>query len=385
MRKTMKNILILALAMVFTTVGFAQNSKLNSAKSSFESGDYQAALEAINAAAEHKKTKDNPETWVYKAMIYSGARSMGLHEMLGLSIPEEAVNEALDKAVALDSSNKYGEQIAQASQFMIESAHNAGVQAYMNDKNYEQAVELFERKLALQQKYAPDSPVDTIANVVIGSSYYNLEQPEKAVPYYEKAIELGYDDQGIYNGVINYYKESGDDENYMKYLKIAQEMYPDVQTYKLYEIDYYLANGQADEKLEELKQAAVDNPDNINILLIISSIYEQKENYAEQAKWTEKAVAVDSENFAANFNAGVAYFNQAVKYNDELNFMDNNTSAEYKQAKATRDQFAAKAKPFFDKALQLKPDDNSVKQALIQYYKMEGQNDKAQELLNQMK
>ena len=374
-----KSILIIA-ALLVTAISFGQNSKLRSAKSSYEDGDMQEAKEAIDAASEHDKTKDNPETWVYKALIYNQIQSTGVGDILQIEVSDEDVLDSLAKAKALDSDGKYEEQIATASQSMIDNAHRMGAIAYNEDNDYEAAIEGFERKLELIEQFTPDAPQDTISYVVIGSSYMNLQEPEKAVPYYEKAIELNYQDQGIYNGLINYYEDK-DEDKFLNYLEMAKERFPEDQRYQLIEIDYYIEQGKADEKMDELKAAVEKNPDNVNLPLIISNIYEAQENYEEQVKWTEKALEIDPDNFAANLNTGAAYFNMAVKYNDEINFMSTNTTQEYKDKKALRDEYADKAKPYFDKAYEMQPENENVVQALIMYNRMYGNTERVEELL----
>lgn len=375
----MKKLTFLFFAMMFAMFSMAQNSALNAAKSAFENGDYKTAYENINSAAEHKKTIDNPETWVYKAMIYSAVSSTGLTEMLGIQITEEETLAALEKADSLDPDGSYDAQLAEAADFIINQTHNAGVKAYSEEKDYQKAVDLFQKKQSLTEQFKPDAPADTIGVVVIGSSYVNLEQVDNAIPYYEQAVELDYDDQGIYNTLIRYYDENENQEKYLDILKKAQVKYPEENNYLLLELDHYIKNGQAKEKLEDLKAAAEKNPDNVNLPILIAGIYEREENYEMQQEWAQKAVAIQPESFAANFNLGVAIFNQAVAQNYIMNSETTTDSQVYVSAKAKRDELAAKAFPHFEKAYNMKPEDRAVIQAMAQYYRLTGDDAKRDE------
>lgn len=368
----MKKSIFLVVMIFMSITTFAQNAKLSAAKAAFEKGDLKAAFVAISAAEKHKKTMNNPEVFAYKALILSQVQAMGMSELTGIQTSDELINANLDKAKSLDKDGKLNDLMASASETMINEAHNAGVNAYSTEKNYEKAIQHFLKKKELLAKFKPNAPKDTLGLIVIGSSYMNLQKPEKAVPFYEEAIALDYDDQGVYNGLLQYYSQNDMNDKYLATLKKAQVKYPEVQNFKLLEIDHYMQTGQIDEKMDELKDAANKNPDNINLANLIASIYMQKGNYDEQVNWSKKALAIDANDFTANFNTGVAYFNQAVKFNDELNFMNSNISAEYKAAEAKRNELAAKALPYFQKAEELKPNDQSVLRAMEQYYSMKG-------------
>lgn len=379
----MKKITFLLVALLTVTMSFGQNSKLRLAQTSLEDGDLQDAKEAIDAASVHKKTKDDPETWALKALIYSNIQASGINEILKIEGVQDTTLSALDKAKSLDTNGEYAEKIADAAQRVINLTHNAGVVAYSDTKDYQEAINQFTNKQKLMEKYTP-TKTDTIGTVIIGSSYINLDQPDKAIPYYEKAVELGYQDKGIYYGLTRFYKDK-DEAKYLNYLEMAQANFPDEKNFQLLEIDYKLSKGKGAEMLAELKTAFEDNPDNVNLPLVISSIYEAKEDYKNQLVWTKKALEIEPNNFVANLNTGVAYFNQAVNFNNEINFMSSDTSQEYKDKKAKRDELASQAKIYFDKAHELDPESEKAVQALIEYHRMYENEAKVNELIESLK
>ena len=379
----MKKTIILIAALFMTAITYGQNSKINSAKSALESGDLQSALADIQAASEHKKTVDNPETWATMAMIYSQIQSSGINQILQIENLDEKISSSLDKAVSLDSNGDYAEIIQIASSRLMQNAHDAGAAAYEDDKDFQTAIDMFSNKLALQEKYAPNTPEDTIAYVVIASSYSNLDQPEQAITYYEKAYNLGYDEKFVYAGMINYYRDK-DDDKYLNIVEEARAKYPEDQSYLLEEIDYYLSQGRIEEKLDELHLAFENNPENINLPIIISNIYQNKKDYAKQAEWTEKALAIDSENEIANLNTGVAYLNQASNIHNEMAAMPTANSQEFKDKEVLRDQKAEKAKQYLDKTLAINADNKLAIQALAEYYRMYENDAKIDEMLERL-
>lgn len=367
----MKKLIILCVTLCFAVSSFAQKGKLNTAKTAFTTGDFPTAYKAITAASQHEKTMNNPETWAYKAQILSSIQtSPTVSEIIGINVTEEELIQALDKAIELDTEGKFKEELNSASTTIINNTHNRGVAAFSDQKDFAAASQIFKDKMALIEKYQPDAEVNVLDFVIIGASELELGNTAEGISYYEKVTELEFDDQGIYNTVIIHYQETGDDEKYLEALKRAQKVYPDVSNYKLMEIDYLVQNGQIDEALQDMLTASEKNPENANLMTTIASVYKTQEDVATERQWLQKAINVEPDHYESNFNLGVSYFNEAVKFNEEMNFMSSTTSPEYLEAKKQRDSLANKAIPFFEKSYSQKPTDPNVLLALVQYHRL---------------
>jgi len=121
-----KSILLVGLLIATSsTAVFAQTGKLRKAKSAiakFEElkaagtaelgmSSLTEAQEAIDDAIAHDKTKENPETWTYYALVYAN--------LANLDGGEEAANkadEAIKKATELDTDEEHSENINVAGQ-----------------------------------------------------------------------------------------------------------------------------------------------------------------------------------------------------------------------------------------------------------------------------
>jgi len=369
----MKKIILLMLAVMFTATSFAQKGKLRAAKSAYDNGQYKEAYEAILAASEHEKTKDLPETWVYRAQILGALQSnTAITQLLGIEAGDDELFEALDKAKELDPNGQYNDELAEAATSIINNLHNSGATAFTDDKDYQKASESFRMKMDVREKYMPDADVDTIDYLIVGASEFELGNEEEGVKYYSKLVDYRYDDAAVYNTLINYYDRNENAEKYVGMLKAAQEMYPDNNNYKLLEIDHYISKGEVDTVLDDMLENAEKNPDNVNLLFTISTVYKSKEQPDEERKWLQKALEADPDHYGASFNTGVSYFNEAVKYNDIMNFEPSTSSQKYVDAQAKRDPLAAKAFPYFEKAYAEQPQNDGVLRALIQYHRMMG-------------
>lgn len=375
----MKQVCILFTMLLFASLSIAQSSKISAGKTALEEGNYSKAYEYLKSASEHKKTIENAETWALYAQAAAGllqSTNQDILQSMGITdLNQESVISLIKKANNMDSEAAYTSYTQSAAETIINQSHNAGVIAYNDQQDFEAAIKHFTEKKELMQKLLPNPPFDTIGIVVIGSAHLQLGNEAEGIRFYEQLIDIKYNDLGVYNTVINYYKDIDNDDAYLATLKKAQDMYPSENNFTLLELDYYIQKGKIDEKMEELIAAAESNPDNANLALIISSVYERKEDYKKQYEWANKALSVAPDEFSPNFNTAVSLYNQAVSYNSEMNFMLSDTSAEYLQAKKNRDELAKQSLPYFEKAYEIDPNHKGVQQALYFYHKMMGNKD----------
>ncbi len=372
----MKNLFSIVLLMCLASNIMAQKGKLRSAQSALESGDYKSAYGLIIEASENDKTKDLPQTWVVMAQVLSQVKaSPELGQIMQIQVSDEDLVNAVEKAQQLDANGDYSDQIMEAANIIAQNAHNAGVIAYNETKDFQKAIDNFEHEVAFREKYS--LPIDTIDYLVIGASAYELGDQEKVLDAYNKLLDLNYQDKAIYYTLLQIYQDTEQDDNYLATIDKATQQFPNENNFSLMRIDYYLNKGQIDDILDQMIQEADNNPNNINLLLAISGAYEAKEDYPNQFIYAQRATEVDPSSYAANYNAGVAKFNQAVKYNSEMNFMSTNTSPEYMAAKQKRDQFADQAAPYFEKAYSIDPNNASILAAYVQFYRLK--NDKAKQ------
>jgi tetratricopeptide (TPR) repeat protein len=80
----------------------------------------------------------------------------------------------------------------------------------------------------------------------------------------------------------------------------------------------------------------------------------------------KKAIEVKADYFDAYYNLGALYFNTAAKMANESNKIQDN--AKYAKAKADYEAKFNLAKPYFEKALELNPKDQSTLVSLKQLY-----------------
>src|SRR5687767_13034022 len=139
---------ILALTFVgISAVGFAQKGELNTAKSNYEKyaqlrdansaalglANLKSAKEAVDKAAAHEKTMNDPSTWTYKALIYSDLALLDSVPATSKPVLTEAA-AALAKAKELDKAGANKASLDKVAANLAQYDLNTGVKAYQAGK-----------------------------------------------------------------------------------------------------------------------------------------------------------------------------------------------------------------------------------------------------------
>ena len=131
-------------------------------------------------------------------------------------------------------------------------------------------------------------------------------------------------------------------------------------------MNYYLADDRHEEALAKLKKAISLDENNDQLHFVLGTAYDKLEDFeAAQASY-EKAVEINPENYNAVYNIGAIFFRKAGVVNDEMNELGYNEQKKYDELKVERDALFLQAKPYFDRAAEINPEDPAVQKALRQ-------------------
>ena len=158
----MKRNILFLLVLLISGVAYGQKKpKINKALSALEDGELNEAKEIVDAAIVHEKTKDDPETWYYRALVYSAIDTTSRPEFENLDPdPLEVAVEGFQKAEELNtkSSELYitGEQgfpilRSQHVQMLWGYYLNKGVQAFQAG-DHARALDYLQRALVTFEK-----------------------------------------------------------------------------------------------------------------------------------------------------------------------------------------------------------------------------------------
>jgi tetratricopeptide (TPR) repeat protein len=147
-------------------------------------------------------------------------------------------------------------------------------------------------------KLAPENPGYNFGMGVV-SSY--AQDPAEALPYLEKYHALRQDDaQGILALGTTYFraKDFGNASNWLKQAALNTSTAADAH--------YYLGRiarqeGQLDEAMAQLRESATLKPDRPAVLAELGLVYTQMKKYGDAEGQFNRAIALEANNYAANF------------------------------------------------------------------------------------
>lgn len=422
----MKFRLILMAAFLSTAIFAQVKPKVTSAVLAYDKSDFAQAKKKIDEAEEGLKAAnyamDDEKTlskfYYYKGQVYLGILYSTDAEVQALDA--EALEKSMDgytKLIAFEKTAKKkrytdlaiaklpnltpklaakGSVQADAGDF--EGAKNTFVQAYdllnnpdlgakakadtsmlfnaalmsMRAKDFSGAAEMFQN--ILDMGYT--GIVYTAEDVTNGNRYQFATKADVM-----KRQELGMvkDIQpsesvrnDTYISLITCYKQAEDTENFKKALAAARAEFPnDVGLINL-EIQEYLDSKQYDKALSILDEAIETSPENSLYYYVKGDIYlNQKKDEDQALAMYGKAVEIKPDYTDALYMSGFVYFNRAKSITEKINDLPGNKVKEYEALKKEQKEVFMQSLPYFEKALEVSPDDVDTLKALREvYYKV---------------
>jgi tetratricopeptide (TPR) repeat protein len=372
----MKKVIVLISLLIIFTSAFAQRGKVNSAYTNLQGGKLTKAKELIDAASVHKKTKDNPKTWVFRGDIYVEIATSNLS---GVVIDAEALPKAIEafkRAKELDTENEYAENIKNGYKNVSIASYNTGVNFY-NKKDYVSAADNFSKAFELKSTIN-ETDTNSMYNAAIA---YNLGgQKEKAAVYYKKLIDIKYDDASIYKEYfdIMYEKEESKEEA-LATLAIGRKLYPEDYSMIVSEANYFLSSNQTDKAIANLELALTYESTNHSIFHAIGTMYnmiftnEEKDEktrmlaYDKAVDAYKKTIELEPMFFDANYNLGAIIFNKGVFFLEKADSLPLGDES-YDGLKEKGNSFLLEALPYLEKAFEINPKDQNTLVSLKQIY-----------------
>lgn len=364
------------------TPALAQSSAITNAILSQKSGQLDKALESINQAVASDKTKDKdkPKAWFTRGEIYyqlldPSTQALFAKYTKGMQPgePLQKAAESYKKALELDGPNgEYGKQVPSRLQNLYGLAFNEGVKNY-NDKDYDKAVASY--RLASEM-----NPQDTTA--VLYSAYALSAKQDYAGAKAAYNQLLGMDAYkakpapvGVYTQLLQIARQEKNDAEAQKVVQQGLAAYPTNKTFLIEDLNLSMSGGNSGAALEKISKAIAADPNNANLYAVRGSLYDaQKKNDLAQADY-KKAIELDPNNFDSQFNMGIYNFNQAANLYTKASKMDLKTyQLKGKPLEVQGKKYFEASVPYFEKALELQPNDANTISALQKVYFRLGRN-----------
>ena len=402
----MKRVLLSAIVLLATGVSFAQVKNVKEAKSiaSGTNPDFKKAEQLINAALTNPETKDNADTWDVAGFIQK-RRSEKEMESAYLRKPYDTLqvyNSAMDMckyyfkcdelAQIPNEKGKVKNKYRKPNSALILAERgnliNGGIQYYNMSMIDDEAKSKEYTKKALDffGYY-----IESASHPMLESA--NLVQTDSMIPtiaYYASLAAIKLED---YPSVLKYAPYAEDEKEYGKYamefnstalkaldktdewlasLQKGLQKYPDHAFFFGHLIDYYTNNNKFDEAMQFADDMMAKDPDNTFYLYVKGYLYhnqytplktagknaEAAEALVKGIEYYQKTIEVDPTYAEAYSNLGLIYCVQAQDFSETATSDVNDPK--YKEDQETLKAFYEKAKPNYEKARQLKPDQKEL-------------------------
>lgn len=399
------NIFSVLFCLLFSAASFAQSADINTASTNYttyvslekvigKTESLDKAKEAIDdaiATIEEKKAANDPKLksklvakgYHYQAAIY--AEIAGIENHPANDGATDVALKGVKASMEADEKASYQDQNLKVLDFVRALYYNAGISAFQGQE-FEKGLESFETSLGITDlinKKSDQEIVDTSAIVMSAYCAQNAQNYDSAIKYYEKAVELDYDDENMYLSLNQLYTAKEETDKAKAILEAGKKKYGP-EKFMIAEINSLLKEDKNDEAVA-LMQEAVENEaysKNASLLFALGAAFEnlEVENNTEKAlEYYAKALELEPKMFDAIYNTGAVYYNMAVANITAANELPLNKQKEYDNLKKEAEANFNQALPYFDKALEVKSDDLNTLIALKEIHAQLGDMAKSKE------
>ncbi len=378
----MRRVLLSVVLLLIAGFTFAQEKNVKEAKSIANEvkPDFKKAEQLINEALANPATKEQAETWDVAGLIqrrinekqmenaylrkpydtlkvYTSALSMCKYYMKCDSLAQ--IPDAKGKI-----KNKYRKSNAAAILGERSNLINGGIQYFNLNKNKE-ALDFFATyvDIAVNPMFEKENllKADTLLPQI---AYYASLAAAKMEDYPNvlKYAPYAQDDKEVGKYAMEFIstalKAQGDTEQWIASLKNGIEKYPDHAFFFGHLIDYYNNNNKFDEAMQFADGMLAKDSNNPFYLYVKGYLYHNMKDYDKAIEFYIKTTEADSRYAEAYSNLGLIYCLQAQDFSEKATTDVNNPK--YQEEQKELRKFYEKAKPCYEKARELKPEQQDL-------------------------
>ena len=301
----MKKQIVLALALLVSTLTFSQKNEIKAAEKAIKDDNFSDAKAELKLA---EPLIDNADDKL-KAKYYF---------LMGKALYANGTGSNADMPKALESfemvrkiengDGKYSNEIDQLKKDILNSLVAKGYKSNQ-EKRYESSAQDYNMAYRL-------SPKDTIYLYYAATSAIQGQHYDMALEYYEELKDLKYDGSEILYTAVE--KESGKEETFSnKTVRDAsvlggshiapKEKLTDSKLPLITKMlaDIYIYKGEDDKATEAIKEARAENPDDLSLILSEANIELKLGNDKRFKELMLEAINKDPENAVLRYNVGV--------------------------------------------------------------------------------
>lgn len=378
----MKKVVLSVVMLLVAGFAFAQEKAVKEAKkiAAGVNPDFAKAEQLINGALTNPETKDQAETWNVAGFIQR-RQSEKQMESAYLRQPYDTMQvykSALemckyylkcDELAQIPNEkgkikNKYRKANAAAIKGERGNLINGGIQFFNEEKNKE-ALEYFGMYVSLpsQPMFAEDAELkaDTLLPQI---AYYASLAAMKMEDYPSvlKYAPVAQDDKEVGKYAMEFVstalKAEGDTAKWIVSLQEGVKKYPEHSFFFGNLIDYYSSSKKFDEAMAFADEMIAKDPSNPFNTYVKGYLYHNMEDYDKALEFYKKTTELDPNYAEAYSNIGLIYCLKAQDYSEKATSDVNDPK--YAEDMAKLKTFYEEAKPYYEKARQLKPDQKDL-------------------------
>ena len=378
----MKRVLFSMVLLMAVSFAFAQEKNVKEAKSiaGEVKPDFAKAEQLINEALTNPETKDNAATWDVAGYIQKRINEKEM-ENAYLRKPYDTLkvyNSVLnmynyyvkcDELAQIPNEkgkikNKY--RSANSKTILAERPNliNGGIQYFNLNKN-EDALKYFAAyvdaaTLPMMEKENLLEK-DTILPQV---AYYatlaadRVGDKDAVMKYAQYALKDKENGQFAMQLLTDAYKAKGDTAKWVEKLQEGIVKFPENQYFFANLVDYYSSSNQNDKAMQFADDMLAKDPNNKLYLYVKAYLYHNMKDYEKAIEFYKKTLDIDPAYAEACSNLGLVYLLQAQEYADKAPADINDPN--YATAQAEIKKVYEAAKPYYEKARELKPDQKDL-------------------------
>lgn len=372
--------LFIILSGIFLNI-HAQRTNVFAAFQLIENGKYAEAKKAVEEALEDQKTKDWYRTWYAQGLLCHKAYQAGIkaddkkkYELY----PDQLflAYESFEKSLTYKRNSRITDQL---EPIYVELANNLmalGKKEYQG-KRFDQALKAYENALKINESYITSVVLDS--NLVYNTALaaYNSKEYERSTKYLNRLNEMSYS-PNVPHLLHAVYLAAGDTANAELILSEGIERYQKNEELVLVFVDLLFKSDKCDEAVAVLDSASVRSPEKYIYPYTKGLVYQKKEMYEQAIEAYQKAVEVDPEKLSSYTSIGTCYFNMGVEKEQNARSINNNSI--YREELAKSVEARKNAVSWLEKALDKSPDNQAVRDQLLQLYRSLHMTDKIKEL-----
>jgi tetratricopeptide (TPR) repeat protein len=379
----MKKVFLLIAAVCISFGTFSQKGKVTAALSYIDQQKLDKAKESLDQAFTDVKTKDWATTYFAKGKLCQAIYAADNPTYNAYyADPLSEAYEAYEKAMSLDPKGATKKKVLTGLIYnnLASSLYSQGSKKF-EAKDYEGALKSFTTEIKISEGPNYAGALDTGMYYNAGLAAINATKYSDAISYFQKCTEMKYLGITPYYQIYQCYMNLGDTTKAESYLLDLPSKFPGDNSITLQLIDLYIKSGKYDEAFKYIKVAKEKEPENYSLYFAAGIIYlniadgmtksgvkneEIQKEYDNAIIELAKACELKGDVYDLQYAMGVSYINKAaemfVKAND---IMDVN---KYTAAINEANLVYAKALPYMEKALELKPDDVFAMRSLKELY-----------------